>query len=65
MTECQSVPLLLSVKIARSLAIKESKARNATRLGHLHARLLPFKSDKHYFLHFYHEYGLIVRKLVS
>ena len=47
MTECQSVPLLLSVKIARRLAIKESTARNAKRLGHLHARLLPFKSDKY------------------
>ena len=47
MTECQSVPLPLSAKIARSLAIKESAVRNAKRLGHLHARLRPFKSDKY------------------
>ena len=47
MTEYQSVPLLLSAKISRRLAIKEYTVRNTNCLGHLHARLLHFKTDKY------------------
>ena len=37
----------MSAKISRSLVIKESTVRNTNRLGRLHARLSPFKTDKY------------------